>query len=128
MGMRSRWISFKLKIAFAASALCLTAVVLPHCIEATAATPAIHSAANATTSTDDHIVATDVSARRRRYVRRYRNDAAARAFLGAAIGAVGAAIADQRRQDYYRQQYYYGGNPYYGGRYYGAPGYYDRGY
>ncbi len=71
--------------------------------------------------------ATDISARR--YARRgYRNNAAGLAFMGLALGTVGAVIANQQRQDYYRQNYYYGGNPYYGGRYYGSPGYYGQGY
>ena len=70
---------------------------------------------------------TDISARR--YARRgYRNNAAGLAFMGLALGTVGAVIANQQRQDYYRQNYYYGGNPTYGGRYYGAPAYYGSGY
>ncbi len=70
---------------------------------------------------------TDISPRR--YARRgYRNNAAGLAFMGLALGTVGAVIANQQRQDYYRQNYYYGGNPYYGGRYYGSPGYYGSGY
>ena len=68
-------------------------------------------------------VPTDVSARRR-YARRVYRDDAGLAFMGLAIGALGAKIADRERQGYYRQNYYYGGNPYYGGRYYGQPGYY----
>lgn len=68
---------------------------------------------------------TDFSARRRVARRYYRhNNAAGRAFMGLALGAFGAAIADQRRRDYYRQHYFYGGSPYYGGHYYGAPAYY----
>jgi hypothetical protein len=68
---------------------------------------------------------TDFSARRRVARRHYRhNNAAGRAFMGLALGAIGTAIADQRRRDYSRQHYFYGGNPYYGGHYYGAPSYY----
>ena len=115
------------KIALTGVALCLTAVAVPHCTEARADT-ATPSVAPSTAVVTYHVAATDVSARRRRYARRYRNDAAGRAFLGLAIGTIGAVVAQQRRQDYYRQQYYYGGNPYYGGRYYGAPGYYGQGY
>ena len=70
---------------------------------------------------------TDLSARRY-YRGGYRNNAAGLAFAGLIIGGIGAAIANQQRQDYYRQNYYYGGNPYYGGRYYGSPGYYGSGY
>ena len=71
--------------------------------------------------------ATDFSARRRYARRGYRNDAAGLAFMGLALGTVGAVIANQQRRDYYRQRYYYGGNPYYGGYYYGQPGYYGGG-
>lgn len=70
---------------------------------------------------------TDVSARaKKRHVRRHyrRNDAAAAAIFGLAAGAIGTAIADSRRRDYYRQDYYYGGDPYYGRPYYGGPAYY----
>lgn len=67
---------------------------------------------------------TDFSARR--VVRRgYRGgNAAGLAFMGLALGTVGAVVAEQRRRDYYRDNYYYGGNPYYGGHYYGGPAYY----
>jgi hypothetical protein len=69
--------------------------------------------------------ATDLSARRRVARRYYRyNNAAGAAFMGLALGAASAAIADQRRRDYYRQHYFYGGTPYYSGHYYGAPAYY----
>ena len=70
---------------------------------------------------------TDVSARaKKRYVKRHyrRNDAAAAAIFGLAAGAIGTAIADSRRRDYYRQDYYYGGDPYYGRPYYGGSAYY----
>ena len=71
--------------------------------------------------------ATDISsARRRRY---YRNggNAAGLAFMGMAIGTIGAIAAQQQRNDYYNSYgpgyygggpYYYGGGPYYGRRYY----------
>lgn len=70
---------------------------------------------------------TDISARRRYARRGYRNNAAGLAFMGLALGTVGAVIANQQRRDYYRQNYYYGGDGYYGGRYYGQPGYYGGG-
>lgn len=71
--------------------------------------------------------ATDISsARRRRY---YRNggNAAGLAFMGMAIGTIGAIAAQQQRNDYYNNGYYnngygsgyYGGGPYGGGPYYG---------
>lgn len=74
--------------------------------------------------------ATDFSAKRyRRGNRVYRNNnAAGLAFMGLALGTIGAVVANQQRRDYYRQNYYYGGNPYYGGHYYGSPGYYGNGY
>ena len=73
--------------------------------------------------------ATDISSvRRRRY---YRNggSAAGLAFMGMAIGTIGAIAAQQQRNDYYNSYgygpgyygggpYYYGGGPYYGRRYY----------
>jgi hypothetical protein len=74
--------------------------------------------------------ATDFSsARRRRHVRRGNNNAAGLAFMGMAIGTIGAIATQQRRNDYYDNGYgygngyapgYYGGgpNPYYGRRYY----------
>src|SRR3569623_1530836 len=55
---------------------------------------------------------------------RSRPRAAAAAIFGLAAGAIGTAIADSRRRDYYRQDYYYGGDPYYGRPYYGGPAYY----
>ena len=73
--------------------------------------------------------ATDISSvRRRRY---YRNggSAAGLAFMGMAIGTMGALAAQQQRNDYYNSYgygpgyygggpYYYGGGPYYGRHYY----------
>lgn len=70
---------------------------------------------------------TDVSAKaKKRHVKRQyrRNDAAAAAIFGLAAGAIGGAIAESRRREYYRQDYYYGGDPYYGRPYYGGPAYY----
>jgi hypothetical protein len=79
--------------------------------------------------------ATDFSAARRRRHVRNGNAAAGLAFMGLAIGTVGAIAAQQRRNDYYDGGYgyqyqspqgYYGGGPAYGnGPYYGD-GYYRR--
>jgi len=79
--------------------------------------------------------ATDISsARRRRY---YRNggSAAGLAFMGMAIGTMGAIAAQQQRNDYYNSYGYgpgyYGGGPYYyggGPAYYGGGPYYGRRY
>jgi hypothetical protein len=77
-----------------------------------------------------HSDATDFSAARRRRVYRNGNNAAGLAFMGLAIGTIGAIAAQQHRDDYYNNGYYnngyyndgyapgyYGGNPYYGRRY-----------
>lgn len=79
---------------------------------------------SATTASGD---ATDFSARRRYY--RRGGNAAGLAFMGMAIGTIGAIAAQQQRNDYYNNYgygpgyygggpYYYGGGPYYGRRYY----------
>jgi hypothetical protein len=74
--------------------------------------------------------ATDFSSQRRRRVyRRGGGNAAGLAFMGMAIGTIGAIAAQQRRDDYYNNGYYNngygyapgyygGGDPYYGRRYY----------
>jgi len=106
------------------SGLALAAVMA---LPVTAAPQMVQAQPAAATSQASASDTTDISARR--YARRgYRNNAAGAAFAGLIIGGIGAAIANQQRQDYYRQNYYYGGNPYYGGRYYGSPGYYGSGY
>jgi hypothetical protein len=75
---------------------------------------------SATASSD----ATDFSAARRRRHYRRGGNAAALAFMGLAIGTIGAIAAQQRRDDYYDNGYGYapgyygGGGPYYGHRYY----------
>jgi len=106
------------------AALVLTVAVPPpaaqaHPIAAPAAKTTSAEPANASE-------ATDFSSRaRRRVVRRgYNNNAAGLAFMGMALGTVGAIVAEQRRRDYYRDNYYYGGGPYYGRHYYGGPAYY----
>jgi hypothetical protein len=95
------------------AALVVTMAELP---SAAASTVALASnGISASTS----VAATDFSsARRRRYVRRNGN-AAGLAFMGLAIGTIGAIAAQQRRDDYYDNGYgyrrgYYGGEPYYG--------------
>lgn len=90
------------------AAVALTAVTVPQMAQAQP------SAATAQVKVSD---TTDISARRY-YRRGYRNDAAGLAFAGIVLGTVGALVANQQRQEYYRQNYYYGGNPYYGGGYY----------
>jgi hypothetical protein len=81
---------------------------------------------SATTASSD---ATDFSSvRRRRYYRG--GSAAGLAFMGMAIGTIGAIAAQQQRYDYYNSYGYapgyYGGGPYYygGGPYYGRRNYY----
>ena len=109
-----------------AAALVLTVLVPPvaqaHPLPASTAKAASAEPASASE-------ATDFSSRaRRRAVRRgYNNNAAGLAFMGMALGTMGAIVAEQRRRDYYRDNYYYGGGPYYGGRYYGGPAYYGGG-
>ena len=70
---------------------------------------------------------TDFSSRRRRSSNRG-GSAAGRAFMGMAIGTMGAIAAQQQRNDYYNRydngQGYYGGGP----RYYGGGPYYGRRY
>jgi hypothetical protein len=81
---------------------------------------------SATTASND---ATDFSSIRRRRQYRRGGNAAGLAFMGLAIGTIGAIAAQQQRQDYYDNYgygpgyygggpYYYGGGPYYGRRYY----------
>ena len=81
---------------------------------------------SATTASSD---AKDFSSVRRRYYRG--GSAAGLAFMGMAIGTIGAIAAQQQRNDYYNSygyygQGYYGGGPYYygGGPYYGRRNYY----
>jgi len=106
-----------------AAALVLTMAVPPFAEAAPVAAPAAKASSVEPANVSE---ATDFSSRaRRRAVRRgYRNNAAGAAFMGLALGTVGAIVAEQRRRDYYRDNYYYGGNPYYGGHYYGGPAYY----
>jgi hypothetical protein len=114
------------------SKLALGAVVIIG-ISAAASTPLIRPAqaevisAHAGPGSQQHLAATDVSARRR-YVRRgYRNYAGAAA-AGLIIGTAGAIIANEQRREYRRQyvQPYYGQPNYgqYGGGYVSSP--YDR--
>jgi len=73
---------------------------------------------------------TDFSSARRRHYRRGGN-AAGLAFMGLAIGTIGAIAAQQRREEYYDRYGYYGYGPgYYGGGpyYYGGGPYYGRRY
>lgn len=111
-----------------AAALVLTVAVPPPLAQAA---PAVPVAKTVSPGVETASEATDFSSRaRRRYARRgYRNNnAAGLAFMGLALGTVGAIVAEQRRRDYYRDNYYYGGNPYYGNRYYGVQPYYGGGY
>jgi hypothetical protein len=95
----------------------------PQMVIAGPAAPASNSVAAATASSD----ATDFSSLRRRRHYRRGGSAAGLAFMGLAIGAIGAIAAQQQREDYYNSYgygpRYYGGGPYYYGggpyRYYG---------
>jgi hypothetical protein len=83
----------------------------------------VSNSVSATASSD----ATDFSAARRRRHYRRGGNAAGLAFMGLAIGTIGAIAAQQRRDDYYNNGYY--NNGYYNNGYgYGyAPGYYGGG-
>jgi hypothetical protein len=99
----------------------MAALVLTTLESPLAASPAARTSEgiSATVASGD---ATDFSsARRRRHYHRGGN-AAGLAFMGFAIGTIGAAIAAQQRRDDY---YYYGHH--YGPTYYDGPGYYDGG-
>lgn len=120
--------SFSRAVVLATAAALVLTVVVPAPVAHAA--PAAPSAKAVSAGPETASGATDFSAAKRRYARRgYRNNnAAGLAFMGLALGTVGAIVAEQRRRDYYRDNYYYGGNPYYGGRYYGAQPYYGGGY
>jgi hypothetical protein len=102
------------------AALTLT-MAEPALATAGSVSPAAKGLSAAAASSD----ATDFSsARRRRYGRRNGN-AAGLAFMGLAIGTIGAIAAQQRRDDYYDNGYGYGNGPgYYGGRPYPDRRYY----
>jgi len=109
-----------------AAALVLSVAVPPSAAQARPSAPAVKETSAGVAVASE---ATDFSSRRRVARRGYRgNNAAGLAFMGLALGTVGAVVAEQRRRDYYRDNYYYGGNPYYGNRYYGAQPYYGGGY
>jgi hypothetical protein len=89
--------------------------------------PASKGVSASTASSD----ATDFSAARRRRHYRGGGNAAGLAFMGLAIGTIGAIAAQQQREDYYNRYGYYGYGPgYYGGGpyYYGGGPYYGRRY
>lgn len=108
-------------VALTTAAAFLLAVAAPQAVQAQPIAPVAKSDSVKAGSSD----VTDFSSRR--YRRGYRNNnAAGLAFMGLALGTIGAVVASQQRRDYYRQNHYYGGNPYYGGNYYGNPGYYNQ--
>ncbi|MCK1622950.1 hypothetical protein IVA98_06750 [Bradyrhizobium sp. 160] len=100
------------------ASLALIAVSASPSAAASAGTPS----ARADVAGQAVLSATDFSAaRRHRYYRRGPS-AAGLAFMGAAAGLIGGAIAESQRREYYENRYYYGPGPYYGG-----PGYYGGG-
>ena len=115
-------------VVLATIAVLVVTMIEPPMAIAGPATPASKGVSATTASSD----ATDFSAiRRRRYYRG--GSAAGLAFMGMAIGTIGAIAAQQQRNDYYNNYgygygygpgyygggpYYYGGGPYYGRRYY----------
>jgi uncharacterized membrane protein YfcA len=108
-------------VALATAAALLLTAVEPQVAQARSSSPTSVAAGNGVAASS----VTDVSARRR-HVRRRRHsgNAAGLAFMGMALGTMGAIIAEQQRRDYYRDRYYYGGYPYYGRPYYGPYYYY----
>jgi hypothetical protein len=114
-------------VALATVAALLLTAAEPQMAQAKSSSPAPVAAGNGPVASP----ATDISARKRHARRRhYRGgNAAGMAFMGMALGTMGAIIAEQQRRDYYRDRYYYGGGyPYYGRHYYGGPAYYGRPY
>jgi hypothetical protein len=110
-------------VALATIAVLVVAMAEPPLAIAGPAAPASKSASATTASSD----ATDFSARRRYY--RGGGSAAGLAFMGMAIGTIGA-IAAQQNYGYGYGPYYGGGPYYYGGGpyYYGGGPYYGRRY
>jgi hypothetical protein len=99
------------------------AVLVLTMMEPPLAVAATVSKSGATMASSD---ATDFSAaRRRRHYRRGGGNAAGLAFMGLAIGTIGAIANQQRRDDYYNNGYY--NNGYYNNGYGYAPGYYGGG-
>jgi hypothetical protein len=120
-------ISGRRGIVLAAIAVLVFATAEPPLATAGQMAPASNGVSAATAASD----ATDFSSVRRRYYRRG-GSAAGLAFMGMAIGTIGAIAAQQQRNDYYNSYgyapgyygggpYYYGGAPYYGRRYYYVP-------
>ena len=115
-------------VLWAAIAVLVLTTAEPPMAIAGQVTPASKGVSATTASSD----ATDFSAVRRRRYYRGGGSAAGLAFMGLAIGTIGAIAAQQQRNDYYNSYgyapgyygggpYYYGGAPYYGRRYYYQP-------
>lgn len=116
------------RVVVAAVAVLVLSMGEPQMATAGSATPASNGVSASTAASN----VTDFSSarRRRRYYRG--GNAAGLAFMGMAIGTIGAIAAQQQRNDYYNNgygygygpgyygggPYYYGGGPYYGRRYY----------
>jgi hypothetical protein len=112
-------------VVMATIAVLVVTIGEPTPVIAGAAIPASKGVAATTANSD----ATDFSAARRRRHTRRGGSAAGLAFMGLAIGAIGAIAAQQQREEYYENYGYgpgyYGGGPYYGGPYYGRRYYYQ---
>jgi hypothetical protein len=104
-------------VALATIAVLVVTMSEPPLAIAGPAAPASKGISAATASSD----ATDFSARRRYY---RGGSAAGLAFMGMAIGTMGAIAAQQQRNDYYNSYGYYGPGYYGGGPYYGRRIYY----
>jgi hypothetical protein len=122
MFMRKRLLSSAGRsVAMATVAVLVVTMSEPPLAIAGPAAPASKGVSATTASSD----ATDFSARRRYY---RGGSAAGLAFMGLAIGTIGAIAAQQQ---YYNSYGYYGGGPYYyggGPYYYGGGPYYGRRY
>ncbi|MCG2626073.1 hypothetical protein L6654_05470 [Bradyrhizobium sp. WYCCWR 13023] len=124
--MSDRSVKSRVGRSTALAAFASLALVVASVSPSAAASPVAAKAATAAVAGQGSSNATDFSAaRRHRYYRRGPS-AAGLAFMGAAVGMIGGAIAESRRQEYY-DNYYYGGPRYYGPGYgyYGGPRYYD---
>ena len=120
--------SARRSVVLAAIAVLVLTTAEPPLAIAGQAAPAAKGVSATMASSD----ATDFSSVRRRRYYRGGGSAAGLAFMGMAIGTIGAIAAQQQRNDYYNSYgyapgyygggpYYYGGGPYYGRRYYYLP-------
>jgi len=123
--MSDRSVKSRIGSSTALAGFASLALVVASVSPSAAASSAAVNAPPAVTAGQGSSNATDFSAARRHRYYRHGPSAAGLAFMGAAVGLIGGAIAESRRQEYY-DNYYYGGPRYYGPGYgyYGGPRYY----